>query len=54
VRNGITEWLPRWKRNGWLTAGKQPVKNDGAAIDNAKIFDDKLREWRTTTTWRAR
>ena len=27
VRNGITEWLPRWKRNGWLTAGKQPVKN---------------------------
>jgi ribonuclease HI len=27
VRNGITEWLPRWKRNGWLTAGRQPVKN---------------------------
>ena len=27
VRNGITQWLPQWKRNGWLTAGKQPVKN---------------------------
>ncbi|WP_238007303.1 ribonuclease HI [Dactylosporangium sp. AC04546] len=27
VRNGITSWLPRWKRNGWQTAGKQPVKN---------------------------
>ena len=27
VRNGITAWLPRWKRNGWTTAGKQPVKN---------------------------
>jgi ribonuclease HI len=27
VRNGITEWLPRWKRNGWLTTGRQPVKN---------------------------
>ncbi|BCB79547.1 ribonuclease HI [Phytohabitans flavus] len=27
VRNGITKWLPGWKRNGWLTAGKQPVKN---------------------------
>jgi ribonuclease HI len=28
VRNGITSWLPRWKRNGWRTAAKQPVKND--------------------------
>jgi ribonuclease HI len=27
VRNGITKWLPTWKRNGWQTAGKQPVKN---------------------------
>lgn len=27
VRNGITQWLPGWKRNGWRTASKQPVKN---------------------------
>ncbi len=27
LRNGITQWLPTWKRNGWVTAGKQPVKN---------------------------
>jgi ribonuclease HI len=27
VRNGITKWLPTWKRNGWLTSAKQPVKN---------------------------
>lgn len=27
VRDGITKWLPRWLRNGWLTAGRQPVKN---------------------------
>ncbi|MFC7546748.1 ribonuclease HI [Plantactinospora sp. GCM10030261] len=27
VRNGITSWLAGWRRNGWLTAGKQPVKN---------------------------
>jgi ribonuclease HI len=27
VRNGISKWLPGWKRNGWTTAGKQPVKN---------------------------
>lgn len=27
VRKGITEWLANWKRNGWKTAAKQPVKN---------------------------
>ncbi len=27
VRQGITEWLPRWQRNGWKTAAKKPVKN---------------------------
>jgi ribonuclease HI len=27
LKNGITEWLPRWKRNGWKTASKNPVKN---------------------------
>jgi ribonuclease HI len=27
LRNGITSWLPNWKRNGWRTADKQPVKN---------------------------
>lgn len=27
VRRGITEWLANWKRNGWKTAGRQPVKN---------------------------
>lgn len=27
VRNGILEWLANWKRNGWKTADKKPVKN---------------------------
>ena len=27
MRKGITEWLKGWKRNGWKTAAKQPVKN---------------------------
>ena len=27
LRQGITEWLPRWQRNGWRTAAKAPVKN---------------------------
>ena len=27
VRNGITDWLPNWKKRGWKTAAKKPVKN---------------------------
>ncbi len=27
LRGGITRWLPNWKRTGWMTAAKQPVKN---------------------------
>jgi ribonuclease HI len=27
VRNGITQWIKNWKRNGWRTASKEPVKN---------------------------
>jgi ribonuclease HI len=27
LRNGITGWLAKWKRNSWMTAEKKPVKN---------------------------
>lgn len=27
VRKGITEWIDGWKRKGWKTAGRKPVKN---------------------------
>ena len=27
VRQGITEWLEGWKKRGWKTAAKKPVKN---------------------------
>jgi ribonuclease HI len=37
VRNGITKWLAGWKKNGWKTAAKQPVKNEDLwrALDEA-------------------
>ena len=27
VKNGVTTWIHGWKRNGWKTAGRKPVKN---------------------------
>jgi ribonuclease HI len=28
VQKGITEWITNWKKRGWKTADKKPVKND--------------------------
>ncbi|GAA1663030.1 ribonuclease HI [Fodinicola feengrottensis] len=27
VRSGITQWVPKWKQNGWQTTDRKPVKN---------------------------
>jgi ribonuclease HI len=27
VKQGVTQWMARWRRNGWRTADKKPVKN---------------------------
>ncbi|MCB1737176.1 MAG: ribonuclease HI [Gammaproteobacteria bacterium] len=27
VRQGITEWMTNWKKRGWMTAARKPVKN---------------------------
>ena len=38
VRNGITQWIDRWKKNGWRTAARKPVKNEDLwrALDDAR------------------
>jgi ribonuclease HI len=28
VKNGITQWIHNWKKNGWKTAARKPVKNE--------------------------
>lgn len=45
VRKGITEWIHSWKKNGWRTAAKKPVKNDDLwrALDEA-VAKHKI-EW---------
>jgi ribonuclease HI len=37
VMDGITQWMPRWKANGWKTSDKKPVKNGDlwVALDSA-------------------
>lgn len=46
LRRGVTEWLERWRRNGWRTANRQPVKNQDLWRDlHAAIQPHKIR-WR--------
>jgi len=47
VKNGITSWLHGWKRNGWRTASKKPVKNDDLwkRLDIAQARHDVAWKW---------
>ena len=47
VKRGVGEWMPNWKRNGWRTANRQPVKNRDLweRLDAALGGHDVLWRW---------
>ncbi|AWI82474.1 ribonuclease HI [Alloyangia pacifica] len=47
VKNGVTGWIHGWKRNGWKTAAKKPVKNAELwqRLDEAQKRHDVTWEW---------
>ena len=47
VRNGMQEWLARWRRNGWRTADRKPVKN----ADLWRALDELAAERRVHWHW---
>ncbi|MGC8780548.1 MAG: ribonuclease HI [Anaerolineae bacterium] len=47
LKNGITEWLPLWLRNGWRTRDRQPVKNQ----DLWRALYAETRKHRITWHW---
>lgn len=46
VQTGITSWVHSWKRNGWKTASRQPVKNRELWQRLDKACADHLVTWR--------
>lgn len=47
VKNGVTSWIHGWKRNGWKTAAKKPVKNEELwkRIDTAQSRHEVRWTW---------
>lgn len=47
VRDGVTKWIHGWKRNGWKTSAKKPVKNADLwqALETAAQRHDVTWEW---------
>jgi ribonuclease HI len=47
VMRGIREWLPNWKKRGWKTAAKQPVKN----ADLWQQLDEQVNRHQVEWQW---
>jgi len=45
VRQGITKWVSAWKKNGWKTSQKKPVKNQDLWVELDRVIDSHQIEW---------
>jgi len=46
VKNGITSWIHNWKKNGWKTAAKKPVKNKELWIELDHLIQKHNVSWK--------
>jgi ribonuclease HI len=47
VRQGITEWMANWKKKGWKTANRKPVKN----VDLWQRLDEIAQQHKVSWHW---
>ena len=45
VKNGITEWMKNWKKNGWKNSNKRPVKNKDLWLKLDKLCEANSVSW---------
>ena len=45
VMHGITEWIHKWKKNGWKTVSKKPVKNMDLWVRLDELISQHEVEW---------
>lgn len=47
VKNGINQWIHNWRKNGWKTASKKPVKN----ADLWRLLDEQVNKHQIQWRW---
>ena len=47
VMDGLTKWIHGWRKNGWRTADKKPVKNE----DLWRLLDDEMARHQIRWVW---
>jgi ribonuclease HI len=47
VKGGVTQWIHGWKRNGWKTAARKPVKN----VDLWQALDEQNQRHQVEWHW---
>lgn len=45
VKQGITEYLPRWRENGWRTSGRRPVQNRDLWQELDDLVQQHVIQW---------
>lgn len=45
LRQGITEWIHKWKKNNWKTAAKKPVANRDLWIEISDLNEKMTVQW---------
>ena len=46
VKNGITEWVLKWKENGWKNSNKEPVKNKDLWEKLDNLCEQNIMNWK--------
>ena len=46
VKNGITEWMLKWKENGWKNSNKEPVKNKDLWEKLVNLCEQNTINWK--------
>ena len=45
LKNGITDWIKKWEKNGWKSSNNQPVKNIDLWLELNKLCSEHKISW---------
>ena len=46
LKNGITTWIKKWEKNGWMSANKKPVKNKDLWVTLNTLSKQQVIDWK--------